>query len=254
MDFPGNNSRLIHSENIYYVPGNVLSAEATKNEWMNEWIKERKKRMRSLPSRTWGSQGGAWAPAASGKSGNTWGQARPVFDKPRNTIPSERWWERLAPVTPLLCPTPPSVRVPQVNRKPVTPAVCPSAMLVCEETLWGTSTARWMWKSCGSGPSWGPIGSWELLRGALWRLLCHHPSLKGLITQASPSLEIYCLGPRLERHFLTGHQHGHSLWLYTCGIMWLVCLSWTAVKSINTRVMSTFTNLWIPSTYTVPST
>lgn len=49
MDFPGNNSRIIHSENIYYVPGKVLGAGATK--------KEREKRMWSLPSRTWSSHG-----------------------------------------------------------------------------------------------------------------------------------------------------------------------------------------------------
>lgn len=31
-NFPGNKSRIIHSENIYHVPGNVLVARVTKKK------------------------------------------------------------------------------------------------------------------------------------------------------------------------------------------------------------------------------
>lgn len=95
-------------------------------------------------------------------------------------------------------------------RKPVSPAGCPRARVVQGDTLRSVRGQKDI-DVLRLQSLVGPVGSQELLRGALWRLFCHHPSLKGLITQASPSLGTYCLGPQLQRHFLTGHQHGYSL-------------------------------------------
>lgn len=91
--------------------------------------------------------------------------------------------------------------------------------------------------------SWGSIWQQEILQGTLCRLLCQHPSLKGLHgTQACPSLGTYDLRSSTchfhRELFQTGHQHA-SMVTGMAGHLWddLMNVSCQIAHSVNTRLV-----------------